>query len=385
MELLHGAARDLLIELIERNRDSDLARVLADKFTGLDHKEDMRLRSIISYLIRLGYLYIPENGWADDVPYMAALTYEGENYLFFEQEHITKNGNSTLPLSEPKSNLPNHRLAELIRSIDQVKTCFQSSGGKGMPTLNTISGTIFEKWKSQIQFEMHRLKQDEFVLRIIELTKSFNGWNDEKVFTELCSKLEILLEHSDEYYNMKEGKGDLVLDKKKVFVVHGRNEKIRRSMFDFLRSIGLNPIEWDEAKRMTGKPTPYIGEILDTVFTNAQTVIVLITPDDEGKLRDEFLQSGDKSNERNLTPQARQNVIYEAGMAMGRCPDRTVLIEFGDNLRPYSDIGGLNVIRIKDNTAEKRISLLSVIKTTGADVDDLTGKKDWLSTGDFTL
>jgi predicted nucleotide-binding protein len=32
-------------------------------------------------------------------------------------------------------------------------------------------------------------------------------------------------------------------DPRKVFVIHGRNELARKALFDFLRSIGLDPIE----------------------------------------------------------------------------------------------------------------------------------------------
>ncbi|WP_290471296.1 hypothetical protein [Leifsonia sp. 71-9] len=39
----------------------------------------------------------------------------------------------------------------------------------------------------------------------------------------------------------------------KVFVVHGRNAAARDSMFTFLRSLGLKPIEWDQAIALTGK------------------------------------------------------------------------------------------------------------------------------------
>ena len=39
----------------------------------------------------------------------------------------------------------------------------------------------------------------------------------------------------------------------RVFVVHGRNAEARNAMFTFLRSIGLKPIEWDQAIALTGK------------------------------------------------------------------------------------------------------------------------------------
>ena len=36
-------------------------------------------------------------------------------------------------------------------------------------------------------------------------------------------------------------------DTRTVFVVHGRNERAREAMFEFLRAIGLHPLEWSEA------------------------------------------------------------------------------------------------------------------------------------------
>lgn len=83
----------------------------------------------------------------------------------------------------------------------------------------------------------------------------------------------------------------------------------------------------------TGKGSPYIGEILDEAFSKAQAVVVLMTPDDEGYLRQVFRSPGDPPHETKLTPQARLNVLFEAGMAMGRSPERTILVELGHDLR----------------------------------------------------
>lgn len=80
---------------------------------------------------------------------------------------------------------------------------------------------------------------------------------------------------------------------KAVWVVHGRNTKLRDSLFDFLRAIGLEPLEFSKAVILTGKAAPYIGEILDAAFAKAAAVVVLLTPDDEARLKPEFQKSGD--------------------------------------------------------------------------------------------
>jgi len=168
---------------------------------------------------------------------------------------------------------------------------------------------------------------------------------------------------------------------KSVFVVHGRNEDLRRALFAFLRSIGLNPIEWRKAIEMTGKPSPYIGQILDTAFSRAVAVVVLFSPDDEAKLRGEFLKPGDGQHERALTGQPRPNVLFEAGMAFGRKPESTVLVQIG-GLRPFSDVAGRHVVHLS-NSPESRQELATKLQNAGCHVD-LSGS-DWLGEGWFDL
>lgn len=168
---------------------------------------------------------------------------------------------------------------------------------------------------------------------------------------------------------------------KKVFVVHGRNEKLRGEMFSFLRSIGLEPIEWTEAVKLTGSASPYVSEILDAAFSHAQAVVVLLTPDDEARLCPEFQSEYDPDYEKNFTSQARPNVIFEAGMALGRHPDRTILVEVG-KLKPFSDIVGRHTIRL-DDTTEKRQALAMRLRDAGCKVN-LNGT-DWHKTGNFQL
>ena len=138
---------------------------------------------------------------------------------------------------------------------------------------------------------------------------------------------------------------DTSMNSRDVFVIHGRDERLRSGMFEFLRSLGLSPMEWTHAVELTGKGAPYVGEVLDAAFSNAQAVVVLFTPDDLVRLRPELCSPKEPEHETSLTPQARPNVLFESGMAMARNPDRTIFVEIG-GLRPFSDVGGRHMVRM---------------------------------------
>ncbi len=175
------------------------------------------------------------------------------------------------------------------------------------------------------------------------------------------------------------GRQNFSTDRSKVFVVHGRNLSARDAIFQFLRAIGLKPIEWSQATALSGKGSPFVGEILEAAFSNAQAVVVLITGDDEAKLRNDYLRNADPIFEKVFTPQARPNVLFEAGMAFGYHPDRTILVEIGET-RPFSDIAGRHIIRI-NNSSENRQELAQRLKNAGC-VVDISGT-DWHNVGDF--
>lgn len=170
------------------------------------------------------------------------------------------------------------------------------------------------------------------------------------------------------------------VDRRKVWVVHGRNAKARDAMFAFLRAIGLEPMEWGEALALTGKGTPYTGEVLDRAFCEAQAVVVLITGDDLARLGTRYCEPHDPPDETEPTPQARPNVLFEAGMAFGKYPDRTVLVHLG-RTRPFSDVAGRNTVHIA-NALRNRQALADRLRTAGSSVKT-EHRNDWHSAGDF--
>jgi hypothetical protein len=165
-----------------------------------------------------------------------------------------------------------------------------------------------------------------------------------------------------------------------VFVVHGRNGKARLALFDFLRAIGLKPLEWNQLVVATGQGSPYIGDVVKKGFEIAQAAVVLMTPDDEARLKQEFWTSSDTDDETKFNGQPRQNVILEAGMALAFHENRTVIVELG-RVRKMSDIDGRHVVRF-DGSVEKRQELADKLRGIGCHVD-IEGKTDWQSTGDF--
>jgi predicted nucleotide-binding protein len=109
--------------------------------------------------------------------------------------------------------------------------------------------------------------------------------------------------------------------------------------------------------------------------------VVLLTPDDEAKLKDEFFKSrSDPRSEIKLSGQPRPNVLFEAGMAFGHHPDNTVIVQVG-KIRPISDLTGRHIVHLNDSVASRQ-QLVVKLRAAGCPVDD-TGS-DWHTEGDFT-
>jgi predicted nucleotide-binding protein len=141
----------------------------------------------------------------------------------------------------------------------------------------------------------------------------------------------------------------------------------------------IKVIEWSKAVTLTKKPNPYIGEVIDAGFEHAQAIVVLLTPDDEAKLRDKFFKTGDPSFERKATGQPRQNVVFEAGMAFGKYNATTVLVRIG-TLRQMSDVAGIHILHLTDSTSSRK-QFVNKLKIAGVTLDDVGD--DWLTAGKF--
>lgn len=167
-------------------------------------------------------------------------------------------------------------------------------------------------------------------------------------------------------------------DPQLVFVIHGRQR--RGDIYDFLRSLGLKTLEWSEARRRTGRPNPYTWEVVDRALTDAGAIVAFLTPDDEARLIESLWQTDDSTMEKELHGQPRQNVLFEAGVAFGRAPERTILIRVGDH-RPMIDLAGHHILQLQDSP-ESRQAVADALRTAGCPVD--VSNPDWYRAGTFS-
>lgn len=119
----------------------------------------------------------------------------------------------------------------------------------------------------------------------------------------------------------------LEFDLKKVFVVHGHDTALKEQVARALDKLKLKPIVLHE--QANGGRT--IIEKFESHANEVGFAIVLLTGDDEGRSK---MKGGD------LTPRARQNVIFELGFFFGKLTRRRVVVLYKDAEKP-SDIDGL--------------------------------------------
>lgn len=115
-------------------------------------------------------------------------------------------------------------------------------------------------------------------------------------------------------------------------------------------------------------------------FRVAQAVVVVFTPDDEARLLPELHETDEPAYDRELTAQPRPNVLVEAGMALMSHSTRSIIIEIGQ-LRPVTNLGGRNTVRIASDIPRALNEIAERLKTAECPVDPTSGR--WLNAERF--
>ncbi|MFX4263656.1 TIR domain-containing protein [Pelotomaculum propionicicum] len=163
--------------------------------------------------------------------------------------------------------------------------------------------------------------------------------------------------------------------KNKVLIIHGDNEKIRKSLRNFLLSLGLQAVEWAEDLLMAEKPDPDHSDVIRVALEQCQAAVVILTNDKQD------MTFPDEEPGLRFLPQAELNGLFIAGMAAAIDRHRTVVAGLGNPV-PFHSIPGLYITDL-DNTLEKRKAFIERLRAVGCEIK--TKGKAWQISGDFDI
>lgn len=145
-----------------------------------------------------------------------------------------------------------------------------------------------------------------------------------------------------------------VLDKTKIFIVHGKDNEVKFEVARFIEKMGFEPIILHE---QTSDGMTIIEKI--EKYTNVGFGIALYTPCDIGY---------EKNNEEGKMFRARQNVIFEHGYLIAKLGRNNVCALVKQTVETPNDISGVVYIPFDENGGWKHL-LAKEMKSSGYDID----------------
>lgn len=81
-------------------------------------------------------------------------------------------------------------LNKIIRESENVRECLVDVDVYlNCIKVNSLKGDLYKKWLSEVRCVVSSLNQDKLTKRILDITSSFGGWNDEENFDTLVNDL----------------------------------------------------------------------------------------------------------------------------------------------------------------------------------------------------
>lgn len=142
---------------------------------------------------------------------------------------------------------------------------------------------------------------------------------------------------------------------KAVFVVHGHDVNARVQVVEAIRAIGYYPIV---LQNEPNKGRTIIQKLND--LSQAAYTVVVMTPDDLG---------GKAADTPELRARARENVIFELGLFLGKQDLRNVCILKTPGLDLPSDLHGIAWVALDLTNDDWRRSLYREMRATGLDIN----------------
>lgn len=141
---------------------------------------------------------------------------------------------------------------------------------------------------------------------------------------------------------------------KKVFIVHGHDFKAKDELTSILSTLRFEPIILDRQ--------PNEGKTLIEKLEKHSDVgyaFIILTPDDIGRKKDDETES----------PRARQNVVFEYGLFVGKLGrNRICCLRKGDIELP-SDLQGVAYIQFNSSVNEIQLAIVRELRAAGYEVE----------------
>lgn len=145
-----------------------------------------------------------------------------------------------------------------------------------------------------------------------------------------------------------------VVKNKKVFIVHGHDDELKESAARLVEKIGLEAVILHEQANEGLTIIQKLEKQADVGYA-----IILYTPCDEGR----------KKGSENSKPRARQNVVFEHGLFMGKLGAGRVCALRKSEVEMPSDAQGILYIEVKDGSNDWKYQVAKELEKAGYDVD----------------
>ncbi|MFD2831423.1 TIR domain-containing protein [Corticicoccus populi] len=176
----------------------------------------------------------------------------------------------------------------------------------------------------------------------------------DKYTTDITKQLMAEAKEIKENVEVIERKKKVVIDKAKVFIVHGQDNELKLEIARFIERMGFEPIILHEqaSNGMT------IIEKIEQ-YSNVSFGIILYTPCDIGY---------QKNNEDKKLYRARQNVVFEHGYLIAKLGRNNVCALVKQEVETPNDISGVVYIPF-DKNGGWQIPLAKEMKGSGYNID----------------
>lgn len=215
--------------------------------------------------------------------------------------------------------------------------------GKPHDNLNAFyssqfGGPIFGGMSTS-QLQQHYIKARENIRKLLE------GFVEQlEAFAPIAAK-ETLLPNTQKQHSRPISN--------KVFIVHGHDDKAKTELALILTRLKLDPVILHEQASEGMTVIEKLEKHSDVGFA-----FVLLTPDDMGK------EQGD-TNEK---PRARQNVVFEFGLFVGKLGRKSVCCLYTGDTELPTDLRGLVYIPYKTSVNEVQLDIVKELRAAGHEI-----------------